>query len=146
MGKMKEIEMAIEEELYNSKDVEVFAEEVGCDVKYAKPTQLFLDLDSEEAYSDFRLKYAIMSELSHGRLLNRYRASKSRNGNTHIIISLCQEVSVEMQLGLQAVLGSDPMRELFNFGRLLRGDDVENCLFVPRVYKEAGVCQSPKEL
>ena len=145
MGKMKDFATDIEGELYSDRDVEDLAEGFGCTVQHAKQNQLFIDLDSEEALSGFMLKYSMLQKLSDGILLKTYRTRKSRSGNTHAVVELYDDVSVEMQLGLQAALGSDPMRELLNFGRMLRTEDAGNCFFVPKVHKEDGVCQSLKE-
>lgn len=81
--------------------------------------QLFIDIDSEEqlkyfrrAYNDFKADLGLLS----------YDLKKSRTaGHYHIRVTLNAQTGIRDRILLQAVLGSDPKRELLSLIRLERG-------------------------
>jgi hypothetical protein len=60
----------------------------------------------------------------------KYRSSRTP-GHMHVTVELSRVVTSEQErITLQALLGSDPMRELLNYRRLMSGTPPEaNCLF-----------------
>lgn len=59
-------------------------------------------------------------------------AWRSHGGNTHIVLTLTRELSPEARIALQAILGSDPVRELLNLARVENERQDPITLFRPR--------------
>lgn len=57
---------------------------------------------------------------------------KSSGGNCHVEIELFEPLTAEIRIALQAILGSDPMRELSNLRRVKCGADDPVALFKPK--------------
>lgn len=66
-------------------------------------------------------------------------AWKSHGGNTHVVLTLYRKLSPQARIALQAVLGSDPIRELLNLVRVENGCRDPIALFRPRRTDEGGV-------
>lgn len=59
-------------------------------------------------------------------------AWRSHGGNTHIVLTMTQELSPEARIAIQAILGSDPIRELLSLARVENGCRDPIALFRPR--------------
>lgn len=59
-------------------------------------------------------------------------AWRSHGGNTHIVLTLTRELSPEARIALQAILGSDPIRELLCLARVDNDCKDPIALFKPR--------------
>ena len=106
----------------------------GTFILHAEPDELLLDLDTAPQVRQFVDRLEDVAEW-YG--VKRISIWPSRNGNTHAVVVLEKKVydSTEKYL-LQAVLGSDPLRELLNHYDLTRYDLVSghvNVLFKPDV-------------
>lgn len=59
-------------------------------------------------------------------------AWKSHGGNTHVVLTLLQDLTPQARIALQAVLGSDPIRELLSLVRVENDCQDPIALFRPR--------------
>lgn len=95
----------------------------GCVVRVPGPRELFIDIDSEEANNTFdRLRKACPSGLIQS--VSRAPSPSGRPGHYHIVATLERDVEDDCErVMLQALLGSDPMRELLSWRRIQNGSD-----------------------
>lgn len=122
------------------------ARESGYEVVIPTADQLQLDIDKtwpfpEPAINGKRGLHAI----HHGNarsieVLRRFQdeftiarteAWKSAGGNCHVVLTLAHNLELAQRIALQAILGSDPMRELLNLRRVLCSADDPVALFRP---------------
>jgi hypothetical protein len=114
-------------------DAEKIASLKGCTVREPAPDQLFLDIDSEEQAARCRRLIATMDRT--GLIADRPRWSPSPSGEPghyHVVVDLSRNVvDMRERILLQALLGSDPMRELLSWRRLEDGapDDAISLFF-----------------
>lgn len=94
----------------------------GCIVVLPKPNELFVDIDSADALATFKVAIKKIEEGFTDSLTYNQRPSPSgREGRFHITVTLPRNVkSHEERILLQALLGSDPIRELVSWGRVQR--------------------------
>lgn len=99
------------------------AEEVavskGCVIRLPRPNELFLDIDSEEAADQARKLIKVAH--AHAQISgDTWTTSPSgAPGHWHVVVVFHRDVRDEYErVLLQAVLGSDPMRELLSWRRL----------------------------
>lgn len=80
---------------------------------------LQLDIDSEESYTEFFRNYRLFAALL-PEVIDTYTEVPSKSGlpKRHITIKLKQPFNVHQRIALQACLGSDLRREIFNFVRV----------------------------
>ena len=117
----------------------------GFRVIFPRPDELFLDLDSGEAYDRYRSMYSLLSSLlqPHDGLRSFETVSKSGLPNRHIRITLPGEMTMEQRFIFQLALGSDPARELMNYASYLNGEHRPSIFVEPacddaiREYEEA---------
>ena len=90
--------------------IEAEAAAYNCEVVIAKECELQFDLDSQEALERFSNFYN--KDLHHlfGDKLPRVNW-ESKSGNTHVVLTMPHNMSVEERIALQACGGSDPARE-----------------------------------
>lgn len=100
----------------------------GFEIYTPEDNELLLDIDSEEAYQTFlvrfeRLKEEIEDAMGYdcGSLIYKVYDSATE-GHRHIIVTLPFEVNMHERIALQAVLGSDPVREMLSIFRVWQGD------------------------
>jgi len=114
------------------------AKKIGCIVVKPEPNQLQLDIDTGEAYA--RFKHRIVEFERHSKYIVYIEEHISKSGypRRHITLSLTDLEDNPVVLGeyeriaLQAVLGSDIVRETLNTWRLLRGSTNPSRLFEPK--------------
>jgi hypothetical protein len=97
----------------------------GCCVVYPKPDQLFVDIDNETQWQRFVWEIAKHREW-------HWRDSPSPSGlpyRKHIIVTLPEAVDERTRVFYQAILGSDPAREMIAWRRLQAGDTRPTCFF-----------------
>ena len=86
-----------------------------------------VDLDCENWYQLFHSRmYRIHSILG---LHSDTHLYKSKGGHHHAVVEFKERLTDWQILCLQLILGSDPVRECFNFRRLIRGQHNWNILF-----------------
>jgi hypothetical protein len=105
------------------------AKERGCVIVEPKPNELFLDIDSAEemAYFEKQIRrVAVRWKLT-------WTASESPSGKMgryHVYVTFFdRELDHWQRIALQAVLGSDRIRELISVHRLLDGDAAPTLFF-----------------
>lgn len=102
------------------KEQQVKASEAGCTIKLPKSNELFLDIDNVEDFAFFKKHITDLGDLVQ---TWNFTESKSGKGHYHIIVTLNRKVkSLTERVLLQAVLGSDRVRELISWRRLDSGN------------------------
>lgn len=110
--------------------------------------QIQLDIDRpwplEQTYLDRKVKE--VRELIHNRdakmisvlfrfdeefSIERHEAWRSAGGNIHVMLTLNRKIELQDRIALQAILGSDPMRELCNLRRARCSAEDPIALFRP---------------
>lgn len=108
-----------------------WADHLGCEVRYPTPSQLFVDIDNEQSWAMFQMVWGKLRRhlfsLSSCKCFPGYTVSPSKSGGDrrHVVVEMGMELSEEVRIGLQAVLGSDPMREMISLVRNLRNGERE---------------------
>lgn len=98
-------------------------------IYHSGPAQLLLDLDGPEALEKYEKVYPILKPIFGLAKLSQW---KSRNGNTHIVLTLSRRLNAEKRFLLQAALGSDLVKEALSLKRLDEGQDEPSILFRPK--------------
>jgi hypothetical protein len=89
---------------------------------------LLLDLDSDEAVRQFDEVLPVV-EAMYGPL--KVEKWVSSGGNDHVRITLARPASVKTRLALQAMLGSDGIKEALSLKRVSEGQKEPSILFRP---------------
>ena len=97
------------------------AESTGWEIVLADDTMLLLDYDVPYIPQQFLRTLAILNEAM-GFLEQKWKAYKSRSGNTHVIVKLSQYLPVDQRIAWQAAFGSDLKREALHLLSNKRGD------------------------
>ena len=116
-------------------DAEKIASLKGCTVREPAANELFLDVDSIEAWANCKRLIASMQPTG---LISDWKFSASPSGllgHVHVVVGLSRPVrDMRERIMLQALLGSDPMRELLSWRRLEDGADEDAIsLFFERI-------------
>jgi hypothetical protein len=116
---VKEAEENFEEKAYNfDENAELVAKERGLIVIFPKPNQLQFDLDTEESYQEFERRLYWFG-FDKGTFTKEVHASNSGLPHRHVTLTFNGITFTEVQrICLQAVLGSDIIREYLNAKRL----------------------------
>jgi hypothetical protein len=113
-------------------DAEKAAQIKGCVCRVPKANELFLDIDSADALEAFFKLFASFKATEDEAEYELTPSPSGRPGRYHVVVDLGRPVNSPLErITLQAVLGSDPMRELLNWRRLVAGvpHDANNILF-----------------
>lgn len=95
-------------------------EEAGFEIILPADNELLIDLDTEEQYQTFLKQYErLQQDYS---CTSRVYPSKSGLPRRHVVVELYFNMSPFQRIALQAALGSDPMRELLSFIRVMNSD------------------------
>lgn len=108
---------------YDDQDLpaERVAEKQGLVVVYPESNELQIDIDSDEAFVAFLEQFERLKRIE-PEIFCRIAFSKSGPPNRHITVMLARPIaSHEERILLQALLCSDPVRELLSLIRLRRG-------------------------
>ena len=115
------------------------AKAAGMKVYRGRPNRLLLDLDDEYALFCYEKRFPVVQKIlfenaptqSHMDL-REVKRWKSRSGHGwHVLISSNIALEVTARFLLQAILGSDHMRELYSLIRLWDGQEEPSMLFRP---------------
>jgi hypothetical protein len=98
------------------------------------PRTLLLDLDSKEAIETYKRTLPVVSEVYEITVLDKWF---SKNGNVHVHLQLDRALPTKERLGLQAMLGSDQMKEALGLRRYAYGIKFPSLLFKPKGAKKA---------
>ena len=108
------------------------ADKRGLDVRVPKNNELFIDIDSEEL-TTFHRQLAVFLKRTDAAWSVRPSPS-GKPYHVHIVVTLTKRtVTNGERILLQAVLGSDPMRELLSWERIGIGDPHPTLFFEKRV-------------
>ena len=100
-----------------SEDPYKVAEQLGMEVHLPAPNELFIDIDSDEGHALFTRMRSVLE--INGIHFTEVKIEASRTeGHMHIRATLPFDVTDEVRILLQAVLGSDPKRELLSWLRI----------------------------
>ncbi len=91
--------------------------------------QLFLDLDTTDAYDRYRALRRIAASL-YGFVETAWWFSKSGVGR-HVVLEATDAMPIIPRIALQASLGSDPIKEMFSLWRVHAGIIEPILLFQP---------------
>jgi hypothetical protein len=92
----------------------------------AEPDELQIDLDTPEQEEQYRRMLPHVEDVYD---VTDVIESESKSGNKHVRIYTAYPLSVEERIALQAILGSDPKKELCSLRRWLSGDPIPILLF-----------------
>lgn len=98
------------------------AKQKGCTVVWPREDELFIDIDSQLGSQQFTLSFLVLQELYPNAKLKRNTPSISRKPyHRHIVVSVGEALTAEKRILLQALLGSDLMREMLALKHLRDG-------------------------
>lgn len=104
------------------------AEARGCYVVDPEPNQLFIDIDREEDYEYFKKNVNWLKDI-----IECWHVSPSpsgKPGHYHIVVTLKRSVRDAFErIGLQAVLGSDRLREVLSWRNAMNNSGRPTCFF-----------------
>lgn len=100
----------------------------NCTIRYPLPNELFIDIDSASAYTRFKQLLAMFEKFIP---VERVTATPSASGgqHQHIVVALTQRVTEFERIAYQAILGSDPKREVLSLERLKTGTNPTPTVF-----------------
>lgn len=102
----------------------------GLEIRLPNNNELLIDIDSEEDYLKFKSNLEKFE--THVALVIKQdeRASKScLPGKCHIVLTLNRGITPSERIMFQLFLGSDRMRELLSYVRLLNSDPVPTLFY-----------------
>jgi len=105
------------------------------DVVFPAADELFIDIDMSFERDAFIWAFPMFQQLFPGALIVRNTPSKSSSAfggiwNRHIVVKVPgQKFSAEQRVMLQAILGSDPKRELLTLKNISEGDKTPTLFF-----------------
>lgn len=110
------------------------ARAVGYDVLIADSTTLYLDIDTEDEWNhaqSFLSHSSRFVQLFGVRYWNWWE-SKSGLPHRHVCVRLKEPLDALTRIALQAILGSDLIREMLNLKRFANGVEEPSRLFAPK--------------
>lgn len=90
--------------------------------------ELFIDIDSDEAYSHYQTMLNFVQRLF---WLTGIRETPSKEGlpHRHIVLEAQRDLTPIERIAMQAILGSDPKREFLSFNRIENKDEHPTLFF-----------------
>lgn len=145
--------MPTEREYFDELRETVFAKAISDGFQVLVPTSSQLQLDIDRQWPSYLVlpeseNGNIVSAIIHGhqkkpsQVLDRFlmelevikwQAWKSASGNSHVVLTLNRDLDIDKRIAMQAILGSDPMREFLNLRRVLCGAEDPIALFKPPI-------------
>lgn len=119
------------------------AKERGCEMVEPADDELLIDLDGK--HEMHKRLYALIEE--HFGVLKKQRWTSASGEGSHYRLTVNRrDLSPVERLLLQALLGSDPVREFFSLLRIRRGHECPSVLFRPKAAPEPRClnCGKPK--
>jgi len=118
----------------SSEDSKKHAERHNLIVHPADNNELQIDLDTSEQEEHYR---KILPSVADVYDIKDIVETPSKSGKLHARIFLAYPLSIEERIALQAILGSDPKKELCSLRNWLKGDEMPILLFEkPEVSEE----------
>jgi hypothetical protein len=100
----------------------------GLKAVVAEPNQLLIDIDTKESEYKFNSIISLVASFFPLEVISDL-PSRSGGDHRHITLTLGHSISDVERVLLQAILGSDPKRELLSYVRLLRGIEPATMFF-----------------
>lgn len=128
-------------EMQSEEQLSAKAEERNCTLLVADAATLLVDLDTPAQLAQFERMVSQIKETVRSRVdIRQYEVLRSRNGGWHGIVELSPGLDFPERVALQAILGSDPLREFLLLTEHMLCGEAVNCLFRP-----ADSCPVPVE-
>jgi hypothetical protein len=106
------------------------AKERGLVVCAPAPNELFVDIDDAESLALFERNFPKLEELGLFSKVLKTESPSGKPGRWHVVVWLNRDVeSTFERIALQALLGSDRVREVLSWQRATRGDPVPTLFF-----------------
>lgn len=107
------------------------AEERGCQIKFPKLNELFIDIDNARDFARFK---TCMEMFQRTERVASWVDTPSASGgqHRHIVVTLARDVSQFERIAFQAMLGSDLKREILSFESLRKGHSHPTVFFEPK--------------
>lgn len=93
----------------------------GCVVIEPNPNELFIDIDNEDALRTLRRTMKIVRQIEPNVKWTSRPSPSGKAGRYHVVVDMKREVSAIERIALQAILGSDLVREALSWKRLKLG-------------------------
>ena len=106
----------------SSEEAIKLAEKNNWSVVFPSEHALQIDIDSADAYETFKRHKDILDKTLGIEDCSEWPSKSGLSWRKHITIRLKQPISAERRILLQAAMGSDRMREILSFARLINGD------------------------
>lgn len=100
-------------QLRSTEAVLQYAEDNNLDVFIPGFLEIQLDLDTAASIKEFKRRLGFFRSI-HPCMVSLVEFTTSRNGGTHVYITLNKSVTALERIGLQAILGSDAKREILS--------------------------------
>lgn len=105
----------------------------GLRVVTPKPNELQIDIDSFHQMAVFGRNRIILERYLRIKECFIWPSPSGEEGHFHVRVVLEKPITSPLErIALQAILGSDPVRELFSYARWKRGDQEPTILFEKR--------------
>jgi hypothetical protein len=99
-----------------------------CIVVAPKPNELFIDIDREEDLEQFHKNVSWFGDFITSHTITKSPSGKP--GHYHIVVTLNRAVRDAFErIGLQAILGSDRLREALSWRNAVNGSGIPTCFF-----------------
>lgn len=122
-----------DDEKYAKKDIKNLdadkrAEARGCVVIEPKPNELFIDIDRASDLECFWRNLGWLEDLVTGYIMSP--STSGQSDKYHIVVTLKRDVrDAYERIGLQAILGSDRLREVLSWRNAVHGSGRPTCFF-----------------
>lgn len=103
----------------------------GCEVILPGPQEIQIDVDTEESYLECLERINSLKDCLDFKIIVKDKESKSGHPHHHITIDMGIDLTNWQRVALQAVLGSDPVRERLNAARLFTDNKYPIVFFEP---------------
>src|SRR2546421_648626 len=112
-----------------SQDAMVMATKSGWSVKHPADNELFIDIDDRSGYIRFVRARKVLREFLEIKEIIKTPSKSGKPSRFHITVRLEQPITPLERILLQALFGSDQMREIFSYQNLKRGDSHPTLFF-----------------
>ena len=122
-------EQGPEKSLMRSNEAEDYAKANNLEVRFPKPNELFLDIDSAAHLDTFFRNFDLAKAVFGLDITYTTTPSRRKADGSHIVITLPKGVTNLERLLWQAILGSDLRREAHSYRNMQRGEERPTLFF-----------------
>lgn len=118
-------------QVYTEEEAKALAAESGCECMFPEKCELFLDVDVKVRSNADRIIRRVWSAMVENGVVSSGNAqfTTSKGGNIHVYLHTTFPLDHLTRIALQAMLGSDPIKELLSLRRLEEGSTIPVLLF-----------------